>query len=226
MKKLHSILLVAAISISLMSSVAIYSNAEAAANSTISTNFGWRKESNKYIYINASGKKLYGWNRLNGLWYYFNRKGQMVTGTQDIGGRKHIFDEDGVYVKTMPIKKNVGNVNVTDTNSKNTSVPGKKIYYDGKGNKLGTGKKYLSNASAYAGHTITASGQRPRWGTIAVDPRVIPLGSRVYIPYFDKVFIANDTGGIIKGTKIDIFMTSTSQMYKFGRRNIDIIVLD
>lgn len=89
-----------------------------------------------------------------------------------------------------------------------------------------SGKRYISNASAYAGDGTTASGQKPRWGTIAVDPSIIPLGSRVYIPYFDKVFIANDTGGIIKGTKIDVFMNSESQANDFGRRNLEIIVLD
>ena len=48
----------------------------------------------------------------------------------------------------------------------------------------------------------------------------------MYVPYYDKVFIANDTGGIIRGTMIDIFMNSASNMRKFGRRNIEIIVLD
>ena len=63
-------------------------------------------------------------------------------------------------------------------------------------------------------------------GTIAVDPKVIPYGTKVYIPYFNKTFIANDCGGAIKGTKIDIFMNSRKECYKFGRRNIEIIVLN
>ena len=45
-------------------------------------------------------------------------------------------------------------------------------------------------ATAYAGDTITSTGTTPKWGTIAVDPSVIPYGTKVYIPEFDKVFIA------------------------------------
>lgn len=187
------------------------------AQSTISR--GWKKENNKYVYINSKGKKLVGWNKLNGLMYYFSTKGEMVTGVQVIAGKQHLFADDGVYKGVLSVKTTQNGANYATTGNKT-------YYYDKKGNKLGTGKKYISNASAYTGDTTTASGQRPRWGTIAVDPKVIPLGSRVYVPYFDKVFIANDTGGIIKGTMIDIFMNSASQMNNFGRRNLEIIVLD
>ena len=81
------------------------------------------------------------------------------------------------------------------------------------------------NASAYSGHNITATGTTPRWGTIAVDPSVIPYGTRVYIPKFDMVFIAEDCGGAIKGNKIDIFMNSESDCNSFGRQNIEIQIL-
>ena len=42
---------------------------------------------------------------------------------------------------------------------------------------------------------------KPIWGTIADDPKVIPYGTKVYIPAFDKVFVANDCGGAIKVIK-------------------------
>ena len=77
-------------------------------------------------------------------------------------------------------------------------------------------------ATAYAGDGITSTGTRPKWGTIAVDPRVIPYGSKVYIPQFGMTFTAEDCGGAIKGNKIDIFMGSKSQAYSWGRRTIDI----
>ncbi|MGL4912229.1 MAG: 3D domain-containing protein [Romboutsia sp.] len=79
-------------------------------------------------------------------------------------------------------------------------------------------------ATAYSGDGITSTGTVPKWGTIAVDPRVIPYGSKVYIPKFGMTFIAEDCGGAIKGNKIDIFMNSESQCRNWGRRSIDIYV--
>lgn len=55
-------------------------------------------------------------------------------------------------------------------------------------------KKMTVKATAYAGDGITSTGIVPRWGVIAVDPSVIPYGSLVYIPAFDKVFMAEDCG--------------------------------
>ncbi len=80
-------------------------------------------------------------------------------------------------------------------------------------------------ATAYTGYSTTSTGQKPVWGTIAVDPRVIPYGTKVYIPQFGRTFIANNTGGAIKGNKIDIFMNSKKECYNWGRRTIEIQIL-
>ncbi|MDR0880655.1 MAG: G5 domain-containing protein [Clostridioides sp.] len=88
------------------------------------------------------------------------------------------------------------------------------------------GRTMTVQATAYVGDTITSTGTRPKWGTIAVDPRVIPYGTKVYIPQFDMVFTAEDCGGAIKGNIIDIFMTSTSQMNAWGRKTINIQILN
>lgn len=189
-------------------------------NSYAEASYGWKNVSGRYYYVGKNGENTTGWLKVNGLWYYFNRSGQMVTGTQDIGGSKYEFNSDGTLKSKIAIQKN------SDNKADMAVVGDKNYYYDKSGNLLGTGKKYISNASAYTGDTITATGDTPRWGTIAVDPKVIPLGSKVYVPYFDKVFIANDTGGIIRGTMIDIFMKSATNMNNFGRRNLEIVVLD
>lgn len=89
-----------------------------------------------------------------------------------------------------------------------------------------TGKKVDVEATAYTGDTITSTGTVPKWGTIAVDPKVIPYGTKVYIPYFDTVFVAEDCGSAIKGNKIDIFMDNSKSMNDWGRRNIEIYILD
>ncbi|WP_434797243.1 3D domain-containing protein [Terrisporobacter vanillatitrophus] len=91
--------------------------------------------------------------------------------------------------------------------------------------KSSLGKKMAVSATAYSGDTITATGTVPKWGTIAVDPTVIPYGTKVYIPQFDKYFIAEDCGGGIKGNKIDIFMNSESQCNNWGKRTIDIYIV-
>lgn len=90
----------------------------------------------------------------------------------------------------------------------------------------GSNSKQMSVvATAYAGDGITSTGTKPKWGTIAVDPRVIPYGTKVYIPRFNMTFIAEDCGGAIKGNKIDIFMGSEKEAYNWGRRTIDIHIL-
>ena len=60
--------------------------------------------------------------------------------------------------------------------------------------------------------------------TIAVDPRIIPLGSRVYIDGYG-VFIAEDTGGAIKGNRIDVCVSSHSRAYEIGIDYADVYLI-
>lgn len=77
-----------------------------------------------------------------------------------------------------------------------------------------------------SGHGIAYDGTPAvPYKTIAVDPRVIPLQSQVYIPGIGQVR-ANDTGSAIKGNIIDIAMDSRKAAWNWGRRNIEIYVLD
>lgn len=84
-------------------------------------------------------------------------------------------------------------------------------------------RKLVVQATAYTGGGRTASGTRARVGEIAVDPRVIPLGSECYIEGFGKVR-AEDTGGAVKGNIIDIYMSSYGQCRSWGRRYVTIYV--
>jgi 3D (Asp-Asp-Asp) domain-containing protein len=59
----------------------------------------------------------------------------------------------------------------------------------------------------------TRTGTYPHWGTVAVDPRVIPLGSTVYIQGLGQ-FRAEDTGGAITGSRVDVFVASAAQAYQ------------
>lgn len=81
------------------------------------------------------------------------------------------------------------------------------------------------------GYGITASGARAKRGTVAVDPRVIPLGTKLYIKSLtlgvpDYGFaIAQDTGGAIKGNKIDLFMDTVWECLQFGIRPVMVYIL-
>ena len=71
---------------------------------------------------------------------------------------------------------------------------------------------------------ITASGIPARKGIIAVDPRVIPLGTRVFIPGYGLA-LAADTGGAIKGHKIDLCIEEYNEAIRFGRRKVEVYIL-
>ena len=81
-------------------------------------------------------------------------------------------------------------------------------------------------ATAYCGDEITSLGIKPTpYRTIAVDPKVIPYGSIIYIPEYKALFKAEDTGSAIKGKRIDIFLSNEDECKEFGRKNIRIYVL-
>ena len=86
--------------------------------------------------------------------------------------------------------------------------------------------KMTVSATAYSGDGITSTMIKPYQGVIAVDPSVIPYGSIVYIPYFDKYFVAEDCGGAIIGKRIDIFMNSEAECRKWGVRKISIEIIN
>ena len=71
---------------------------------------------------------------------------------------------------------------------------------------------------------LTAMGIPATYGVVAVDPDVIPLGSRVYIPGYGEA-LAADTGGAIYGYRIDLCMEDYWQAMEFGRRSVTVFVL-
>lgn len=90
-------------------------------------------------------------------------------------------------------------------------------------------KTFTMESTAYYGHTITAMGSKPLRNpngisTVAVDPNVIPLGSKVYVSGYG-VAIAADTGGAIKGNIIDVFLNSYEECMNWGRREVTVQLL-
>ena len=77
----------------------------------------------------------------------------------------------------------------------------------------------------YFGNSATgAIGQRCHYGTCAVDPSVIPYGTKLYVEGYGTA-IANDCGGAVKGHIIDLYMRSTKECFQWGRRNRKVYVL-
>ena len=86
------------------------------------------------------------------------------------------------------------------------------------------------NASAYSAYddgngSYTSGGNLVRKGIVAVDPRVIPLGTRLYIPGYGHA-IADDVGSAIKGNRIDMAFGSHGEAMDFGRQQVTVYILD
>lgn len=82
-------------------------------------------------------------------------------------------------------------------------------------------------ATAYSLRGKTASGRMVSRGLIAADPRVLPLGSRVRLdhPGYSGEYLVADTGGMIRGKRIDIWTPSSGEAMRFGRRTVKLTVL-
>ncbi len=71
----------------------------------------------------------------------------------------------------------------------------------------------------------TASGLKARRGVVAVDPRVIPLGTRLHVEGYGNA-IAADTGSAIKGNRIDLCFDTLEECDAYGRRTVRVEILD
>jgi 3D (Asp-Asp-Asp) domain-containing protein len=82
-------------------------------------------------------------------------------------------------------------------------------------------------ATAYTLRGKTASGRPVSRGLIAADPRVLPLGSRVRVEsgMFAGEYLVADTGGAVRGKRIDIWTPSVREAFRFGRRTVKLTVL-
>ena len=100
------------------------------------------------------------------------------------------------------------------------------------GDTLTYSRVITANATAYTAKdgARTASGRVASVGCVAVDPKVIPMGSKLYIttPNGNIVYgtaVAADTGGAIKGNKVDLYYNTYNECIQFGRRNVTVYVL-
>ncbi|ASV67724.1 ubiquitin-like domain-containing protein [Cytobacillus sp. FSL W7-1323] len=113
------------------------------------------------------------------------------------------------------------------------SQPVTKVASRGENNESSGKEMYVSSTAYTAGCNgcsgVTATGldlkANPGAKVIAVDPSVIPLGTKVYVEGYGYA-VASDTGSAIKGNKIDVFFSSKSDAYRWGRKQVKIRVLN
>ncbi|MFC0559573.1 3D domain-containing protein [Halalkalibacter alkalisediminis] len=90
-----------------------------------------------------------------------------------------------------------------------------------------TATAYTAGCSGCSG--ITATGinlnNNRNMKVIAVDPSVIPLGTRVHVEGYGEA-IAGDTGGAIRGNKIDVHVPTKSEAYRWGKRTVKVTILN
>lgn len=138
--------------------------------------------------------------------------------------KDHITYENGVEVRREVLSENV------------VVAPTKGIALCGPGTidgATGTSKTISCLGTAYScdGRPgITATGTVVHLGTVAVDPKVIPLGSKLYITSDDGKYVygyatAEDTGGLIKGNRVDLYYNTTEECIQFGARRVTVRVL-
>ena len=123
------------------------------------------------------------------------------------------INDDNINIEPV-----AANVSVED------SIVEKSYGYDGDYVAVMTMEATAYLPSDGGGYGITATGIPATYGVAAVDPAIIPLGSRLYIPGYGEA-IAADTGGAIYGYRIDLCMESYSECMNFGRRDVTVYVL-
>jgi uncharacterized protein YabE (DUF348 family) len=156
-------------------------------------------------------------------------------------GRKHVVSpgKDGEAVVTYRMVK-IGSQEVKREVAREVvtrPVPQVVEVGTGKHQMIETSRGYVRyrhartmDASAYtlaegSGTGLTSTGVVPYHGVVAVDPDVIPYGTRMYIPGYGFA-VAADCGGAINGDRIDLFMDSYSDAIQWGRRDVTVYFLE
>lgn len=136
----------------------------------------------------------------------------------------NIVCSEGTVNDSRVVNQKSGKRNALKSNLKATRA--KKISHPYQQPPASTSNSYKINvtAHAYCIHGFTSRGVTTRVGVVAVDPSVIPYGSKLYIPGYGWG-TALDTGGSMRGNVIDIWMPTTSQCMQWGRKQVTITVV-
>ena len=144
-----------------------------------------------------------------------NAAHQLAENARALGAEEHHYTI--WYAKQMWNEHNETVIDLTAQYNAAVAEEKKKAEEKSKGQLLGTFKCTYYTGAADEGGNITALGTPVTpWYTVAVDPRVIPLGSKIRIEGYDGIFYCADTGAAIKGSILDIAVGSKSEASNLG----------
>lgn len=133
----------------------------------------------------------------------------------------------GIGNSLISVKASTTNTSTIDNDTEGDAlfIPANKVA----SNVTINNKEIVCSSTAYTGGGRTASGmicERDPDGlsTISVDPNIIPLGTIVYIEGYGYA-VAADTGGAVKGQKVDVYFNSVSECYAWGNKSVKVIIL-
>lgn len=162
-------------------------------------------------------------------------KGSLFLGLVMLGGIFLLIQPDAEALTTAPLKLNnnsESNQTIQTNTQQEQARVGSEKSFNGSGveaaddieNAVAGGMSF--KATAYCLKGRTASGSGVRRGIVAADPRILPLGSTITISagQYSGVYTVADTGGAVKGKKIDIWVPSCSEAIRFGKRTVKVAI--
>ena len=180
----------------------------------------------------------------NVLFYFVVLATVISSASADTEGRQVALETTPIGARTVPLLINSVNTTVSQPRLSPSQLLGgelSKMFKEGAtkldpprakgldeeaiaGGAVPTGGRTLRvQAYSYCLSGRTASGRATAHGVVAVDTRVIPMGSKLFIPGYGWA-VAADTGGAIVGNKIDVWFPSLGQCYQWGVRPVTIQV--
>jgi 3D (Asp-Asp-Asp) domain-containing protein/LysM repeat protein len=182
---------------------------------------------------NVMESQLMEWNNLSTVLIKPGLNLDIYDNKNEIGVEKQVKAAVSTPVSTQAVvkskpsvqetKQTVPKINIV-TKVNNKPVPEKKI-----NNKVITVKATAYTASCKGCSGVTRTGvdlkSNPNSKVISVDPTVIPLGSKVYVEGYGYATAA-DTGGAIKGNRIDVFIPSQNNAIQFGSKQLKVTILN
>jgi uncharacterized protein YabE (DUF348 family) len=155
----------------------------------------------------------------------------LVEGANGVNSKEYeVIVENGIEVE----RRLVSVLESKPKQDKVVAVGAKEVVVQASRGESSSGQEFYVNATAYtancngcSGNTATGLNLRanPNAKVIAVDPSIIPLGTKVYVDGYGYA-VAADTGGAIKGNKIDVFFSSNADAYRWGNRKVKITILN
>lgn len=177
---------------------------------------GWHLENDNWYYLNSNGDMAQGWV-FDTYWYYMDIDGTMITDLCKIDGVWYFFESNGKWSEDKTMSDEGGS------------------FIDKDGKTVSYKKSLTGSCTAYTAPpgAITSIGLVPKVGYVAVNPRIIPYGTKMYICSKDGSItygyaVAADTGGAMLSGKrlLDLYYNTEYECIQFGVQNMNVYILD